>query len=488
LLNMRVRLHRLGTPVGADPIVVPAGSTALRLQPQELPQVIMGADSDWALLTLGTASPQLRICVAPKRTALTSVSSWKCLAETSDEVFDQALRGSTLYLLSMKGTSHGRVLAVDLLHDPSLAKAEVVVEEGSAVLEAINAARDGLYVQQRDAGATSLLRLPWNSRKVEPCPMPFQGAMPALFAEPSVEGVTLALEGWTTPRRAFRYVPAKRAAQDLGLRGLSVEDYSDVVATETQAISRDGTHVPLTVLTRRDAPSDLSNLAILNGYGGYGVSLLPEFAPWRLEWVKAGHVFAVAHVRGGGENGSAWMSAGQGAKKPNGVDDFLACAGQLVAMKLTTPGRTAAWGASMGGVLLGNAMTRAPQAFGAVGIHAGELNPIRLMEEPDGANQIGELGDPRTEAGFKTLAAIDPYLQIRDGVAYPPTVLTVGLNDSRVAPWISAKFAARLRSANSRQAPTLIRTLGLEGHRAGSEGERAVEMADVFAFFESQLK
>ena len=286
---------------------------------------------------------------------------------------------------------------------------------------------------------------------------------------------------------AFAFDPVKRKLADLKLGESYPGDYHDIVATETQAVSADGTRVPLTILARVDAAKDGSHLAVVGGYGGYGFSIQPFFDPMFLEWVKAGHIFALAHVRGGGENGNAWWLAGKPPHKERGVEDFIACAAQLTNLKLTTPQRTAAHGASAGGTLIGGAITLAPEQFGAAVIHAGVLNPVRLLAGQNGANQIAELGDPRTAEGLKAIAAMDPYQRIRNGVRYPAVILAVGLNDSRTSNWDSGKFGARLRTATTSDKPVWIRINGDAGHFNDSLDDQAAEWADEAAFLEHVL-
>jgi prolyl oligopeptidase len=308
-----------------------------------------------------------------------------------------------------------------------------------------------------------------------------------MSTRPTEDGLVFTLQGWTTPRIAYAFDPVSRKLTDLQLGESSPGDYRGIVATETEAVSADGTRVPLTVIARADAAKDGSHLAIVDGYGGYGYSQQPYFDPMSLEWVKAGHVFAIAHVRGGGEKGNAWWLAGKPPHKERGVEDLIACARQLENLKLTTPQRTAASGASMGGVLVGGAITRAPDRFGAAVIHAGMLNPVRLLAGQNGANQIAEIGDPRTAAGLKAIAAMDPYQRIRMGVPYPAVMLAVGLNDSRVSTWDSGKFGARLRVATTSGKPVWFRTNGDAGHFNDSLDDQAAERADEAAFLEHVL-
>jgi prolyl oligopeptidase len=260
-----------------------------------------------------------------------------------------------------------------------------------------------------------------------------------------------------------------------------------LVAEETEATSADGTKVPMSVLRRGNLPVDGSVRAIVFGYGGYGISMQPSFRPLLLEWATAGNVMAICHVRGGGENGDGWRVAGTGPNKQRGVEDFIACAQELARRGYTRPARTAGFGASMGGVLTGGAYTTAPEAWGAMMVQSGIFNPVRLLAAKNGANQIAEMGDPRTADGTKQLLAMDPYQRVRDGVRYPPLLLITGGVDQRVAPWNSGKFGARVMAA-SPGTTVWFRTDGQFGHFATNANAAALEMADVFAFAEAELK
>ena len=244
--------------------------------------------------------------------------------------------------------------------------------------------------------------------------------------------------------------------------------------------------MPLSVIRRRDLKLDGHARAIVEGYGGYGISLQPYFSPLLLEWPQAGAVLADCHARGGGENGDAWRIGGSGANKQRGVEDFIACARELVRRGYSVPARISGSGASMGGLLTGGAYTTAPDAWGAMVVHAGELTATRLLSEKNGANQMAEMGDPRTETGMRQLLAMDPYQHVRDGTKYPPLLLVVGLVDQRVAPWHSGKFGARVMAA-SPSTPVWYRTDDQFGHFATSANAQAQEYADVYAFLDAML-
>ena len=492
IMNMHARYHRLGKDVGKDPVLLTHETVpGIALTEAEFPQPDLSQDSDFAFVSAGAARKEFRLCAARKTDVIKNLSraNWNCLADYSDMVTAFGVHGNTLYLLSNKDAPNGRVLAVDLaVKHPSLASAQVVVAESEqSVLTNLVIARDGLYFSGMHDGMNTFARLTWGARKAEPLSLPFDGAGPILSSEPKADGVLVALQSWTRPNTAFAYDAAKGVFADLNLGTTSPGSYGDIEALETVATSADGTAIPLSIVHRKDVKLDGNNLTLLMGYGGYGISMQPKFDPIVLEWVKSGHVYAVAHVRGGGEKGDAWYLGGKSANKHKGVEDFVACAQTLVKLGYTSPERTAAYGGSAGGVLVGGAITYAPSQFGAAVVHAGILNPTRLMTMPNGVNQIPEMGDPREAAGLRALADMDPYEHVRTGTAYPAVMLAVGINDSRVAPWNSGKFGARLQAATASGKPVWFRTNGDAGHFTDSLDDTASEKADIYTFLEMQL-
>jgi len=141
----------------------------------------------------------------------------------------------------------------------------------------------------------------------------------------------------------------------------------------------------------------------------------------------------------------------------------------------------------MGGILLGGAYTTAPEAWGAMAVQSGVLTATRLLVAKNGANQISEMGDPRTDAGLKPVLAMDPYQHVREGVRHPPLLLVTGAVDQRVPPWNSGKFGARVMAASAKT-PVWFRTSETFGHFATNTNTQALELADVFAFFDAQLR
>ena len=503
LQDMRARLHRLGTPAAQDPVLLRAGTgeganPSFPIAANRFPVIAFPAGSRWALGSASGAQPEQSVCVTTQAEAVKPGAHWRCIAGLDDKVQSAAIHGDTLYLVSSGARSNGQVLSLDLSKPQAtfrdarpvlpLHGDEIVVGVSLYDTMQVAPARDALYVKVSTDGFDGIRRVDYRTGKVEAVPMPLAGAASLFHADNREDGFLLELRGWTTPPKSWRYDPADHALHSLGQDETSPADYSMIEATETELVSADGTHVPLTVLHRKDAALDGSHRAILFAYGSYGLSILPSFKPVRLEWVKHGNVFAYAHVRGGGEKGEAWHLAGKGPNKHKGVEDFVAGVARLSELGYSRPQRTALISGSAGGLLIGGAVTGYPDKFGAAVFLVSVLNPVRLLQAPNGANQLGEFGDPRKASDFPWILRNDPYQQIKPHTAYPAMMLDVGLNDSRVAPWETGKFAARMRTADTSGRPVWIRTDANGGHGIQhSLGAEAAEFADIYAFLDAQL-
>ena len=488
--SMRVRLHTLGQPAASDPLLLSASegaSASFAVGADQFPVIDPGADSPWVLALAVNARPERRLCVTPRVKALQAGTPWRCLVDFADQVQGHALHGDTLYVASMQGHPNGRLLAIDLTGAaPSLARArEVMPSAADSVITDLAAARDALYVKRMRNGRDQIMRIDYASGEASTLTLPFTGSAQLFNAQPHTDGLIYTLQSWDSPRVAYAYRNGKTV--DLKLGESTTVPHADIVAEETEAVSRDGTRVPLTILYKKGLARDGNNRSLVFAYGGYGMAIQPLFRPDTIAWINAGNVAAIAHIRGGGEKGDAWHRAGQGPLKYKGVEDFVACADALVKAGYSRVENVALMSPSAGGLVVGGAVTQFPQHMGAAVIQVGMLNPVRLLEQVNGANQIGEVGDPRTAAGMKALAAMDPYQHVRKGTAYPAVLLSVGLNDGRVATWETGKFAARLRASRSNDRPVWIRTDAEAGHGADSMDAAAAESADIYAFLDAQL-
>lgn len=483
--NPQMRLHVLGGAAEHDPRILGSSVPGLAVAANEWPIAVVTHSARWVLASISGAQSEERFVIAPLAAIDRSGrgrTPWQVVADYADGAAGAAIRGDRVYVRSYRGASNFRVVSLSAAHpDPANARVEIA-EDPEATLVSIAAARDALYAVKSVNGRARLLRWPWRGQPVEVA-LPYDGWVDALEADPARDGVLFDEEGWTHPPGYHVYEPGKPVAAVEALAAVTNADFANIVAEEVEAVSRDGTRVPLSILRRKDIARDGARPAIVGGYGGYGISQRPSFSPTRLAWLERGGVAAICHVRGGGEKGQAWHTAGAHEHKINGIHDLEACAQALIDARLSSPAHLFAQGGSMGGVLVGRAITDRPELFAAANIAVGLVNPMRLRAAKNGPTQIPEVGDPDTEAGFHALAAMDPYHHVA-AAAYPATIFTVGLNDARVAPWMTGKMAARMQAHSTSGKPIAIRVDGDAGHGPGSTRDQAfAERADVWSFF-----
>jgi prolyl oligopeptidase len=221
--------------------------------------------------------------------------------------------------------------------------------------------------------------------------------------------------------------------------------------------SADGTRIPMFVTARRGLTLDGSHPTLLTGVGSFGVSATPIFSPAIATWLELGGIYAVANVRGGGEDGRAWHEAAMRANKRVAVDDFTAAAEFLITQHYTRAASLGVIGRGAGGMLVGAALTARPELFGGAVIDAGLLDMARFDQFTIGPNWIPEFGSPENSSDLKTLLAYSPLQNIRAGSHYPATLVTVGDHDEVFTPAPSYKFVAALQAAQGAAAPVLLR-------------------------------
>jgi oligopeptidase B len=243
-------------------------------------------------------------------------------------------------------------------------------------------------------------------------------------------------------------------------------DASQYTSARLWATASDGTHVPISLVHRRDTPIDGTAPALLYGYGSYEHSTEPTFRTSRLSLLDRGFVFAMAHVRGGGEMGRAWYEQGRLEHKANTFTDFIAAADHLVATKYAAPTRLAARGGSAGGLLMGVIVNLRPELFAAVVAEVPFVDVVTTMLDPTlplTVTEWEEWGDPRDEAAYTRMKSYSPYDNV-DAKPYPAMFVTTGLNDPRVQYWEPAKWVAKLRAHTTSGRPIILRTEMGAGH------------------------
>ncbi|GAA3650063.1 prolyl oligopeptidase family serine peptidase [Nonomuraea antimicrobica] len=466
-----VFLHRIGDP-GADVPVFTRGPIAYGVQ--------ISADGRWLTISAGTASGNglwladlsLGDPANPRPRAVQEGAH----ARTAGAV---ACDGR-LYLLTDRDAPRRRLCVADP-GEPEVWR-ELVPEDREAVLGTFTVL-DGdrlLVSRTRHAVGEIAVHHARTGERLGTVPLPGSGSIATLTSRP--EGGSEAWFTYTdavTPAEIWRY-DARTAATTPWAVAPGRVTLPSVSSHHIEYSSADGTPIRMVVVAR---PWDGGpRPAILSGYGGFGIPLMPGYAADSLAWVEAGGVLAIANLRGGGEEGEAWHRDGMLDRKQNVFDDFVAAAEKLVADGWTTPEQLGIWGESNGGLLVGAVVTQRPDLFAAAVCSAGLLDMARYHLSGLGPSWTGEYGDPDDAEHLGWLLGYSPYHRVAEGAGYPATLFTVSAADTRVDPMHARKMCAALQWASGGARPILLRHEPDVGHGARAVSRSVALAADVLAF------
>lgn len=479
-----LRYHLLGTPLEADLVVLedPLGTPR-----SYLPAV--SEDGRWLTVSVFEgADPRNRLYFRD----LTRAGS--PLLRTCD-AFDAAYapvtnEGSEFWVRTTFGAPNGRIVSVDVAAQFN-GWTEVLAETEGPLLDAVRCG-EWLVVDRPLDLATHVelhplrpaLQRPSEAGGLLPLDPRAGGGSVVLARALTVSARDELFIGYSdtlTPFEHWRFEPHRQTCQP-SFVPTTPFDASGFVTEVTHVRAADGALVPARLTRPRAAVRDGSLPLLLYGYGGFNVAARPTHSAAIAAWLELGGAFATAHVRGGGELGQAWHEAGMRAGKSRSVDDFIAVARALVASGWTEAARLAIRGESNGGMLVGAALVRAPEAFGAALPSVGVYDLLRYQRFGLGRAWANEYGAPDDAALFPVLYGYSPYHNVRPGVVYPATLISTSLADERVAPLHSYKFAARLRDGNAGPNPVLLRVDTHAGHDGGTATERQKAQLDEWCF------
>ncbi len=411
---------------------------------------------------------------------------WHQVTRFADHVSQEAFGpDGTLYFLSRKDAPMGKLLAVT---PPafSVANAKTILTATRSSIDGFVGAGSHLYVRFMAGGPTKLFDVEAGKpdKAIDIAQVSSVGQLVALGGNQ----LLFENESYVEPSAWYRYDPANGQVKKTAMFQTAPVDFSDIEVIRQTAISKDGTHVPMTVLRRKGTKLDGKNPTLLTAYGGYGISQRPNFSVRRRLWLDHGGVWVVANLRGGAEFGETWHEQGRLTSKQNVFDDFIACAEFLIKTKYTSSDKLAIEGGSNGGLLMGAALTQRPELFRAVVSHVGIYDMLRVETFPNGVFNVTEFGTVKEKDQFQALYAYSPYHHVKDGTDYPSVLFLTGANDGRVDPMNSRKMTARLQAATHSDRPILLRTSSTSGHGIGTAlNERIEQDADVFSFLFDQL-
>jgi oligopeptidase B len=407
--------------------------------------------------------------------------------------------GEMFYVRTNSGGRTFRLMSVPVADTRRKFWREVIPNRPEVMLAGVEVFKNHLVLLEREDGLPHLRIVDLTS----PAATALEKSHRIEFAEPAYSAslgmnpefetnhVRFQYESFITPRSVFDY--------DLGTRErvlrkqqpvLGGYDPTRYVSERLHVTASDGARVPVSIVYRRDTPLDASAPLLLYGYGSYGISIPVSFSSNRLSLLDRGLVYAIAHIRGGGELGKPWHDAGRLRNKRNTFTDFIATAEHLIAEQYTSPQKLIIEGGSAGGLLMGAAANMRPDLFRMVISHVPFVDVLNTMLDASLPLTVGEYeewGNPQIAEDYFYMKSYCPYTNL-ERKSYPAMLVKTGLNDSQVMYWEPAKYVAKLRTLKT-DANVLLFKINMGAGHGGASGryDYLREIAQDYAFLLTEL-
>ena len=479
VVNQALYFHALGTPQRDDKLIY---------RRPDLPRwIIEGQVSEnghylFVTLVNGT-STRNELYVAnlgnPRRPDVTARLRPLYTKNDAEYAFVGVL-GRTVYLQTTLDAPRGRIVAADL-RSPAPAHWRTVVPQGRGVIQGATLAAGHLLVDA-EVVATSRLRLyDLNGKKQRGVSLPTLGTVTSVSARMDSPAIYYGFTSFLYPERIYRY-EVHNGTRTTVFKPKVNFNAAPYEVRQVFYDSKDGTRVPMFIVSARGVKLDGHNPTILYGYGGFDITITPYFNPMLPVWLELGGIYAVPNIRGGGVYGQKWHRAGMLGNKQNVFNDFAWAAKYLIKSGYTSTRHLGIQGYSNGGLLTGASITERPRLFGAAYIGHGVLDMLRYQDFSGGALWAPEYGLSSNPKAFKWLYAYSPLQNVKSGTCYPPTLITTSWDDDRVVPMHEFKFTAAMQHAQSCANPILLHTTGATSHIYMPLDKQIAQSADVWGF------
>jgi prolyl oligopeptidase len=477
----KLYFHRIGTPQSQDTLVYD------RPDQKEWGFGAQTSDDGRYLVittTKGTA-PKYRISYKDLSKADSKVVD---LIDNFDAGYDFIDNVGTVFFFSTdRNAPRKRVVAIDV-SKPAESNWKEIVPEGADTLVGADIVNNQLVLEYLKDARSVVRVTDLKGKPMREIALPGIGSVGGLQGKRGEGETFYSFTGFTNPTTIYR-LNLKTGKSTVFRQPKVAFNPADYETRQQFYTSRDGTKVPMFIVSKKGIKLDGSNPTYLYGYGGFNISLTPAFSPANLAWMEMGGVYAVANLRGGGEYGEAWHQAGTKLQKQNVFDDFIGAAEWLIQNKITSPQKLAIGGGSNGGLLVGAAMTQRPELFGAALPAVGVMDMLRFHKFTIGWAWTSDYGSSENPEEFKALVKYSPLHNLKPGTCYPATMVTTADHDDRVVPAHSFKYAAAAQAAQAGAAPILIRIETKAGHGAGKPTSKQIEeVADRWGFLSRELK
>ena len=395
--------------------------------------------------------------------------------------------GDVLYFKTSLEAANRRVIAIDL-GNPAQENWKEIIPESENALRSVGLVGNLFVCEYLKDARTQIRLFQTDGTFVREVEFPGIGSASGFSGKRSDTETFYSFSSFALPATIYRYNMITGESREYRRSEVKFNP-DDYETSQVFYPSKDGTRIPMFLCHRKGLKLDGTNPTLLYGYGGFNIPITPSFSVSRLTWMEMGGVLAVANLRGGGEYGEAWHKAGTKNRKQNVFDDFIAAAEWLIEKRYTASEKLAIQGRSNGGLLVGACLAQRPDLYGACLPAVGVMDMLRFHRFTAGRFWTDDYGCADNPEEFAALVKYSPCHNLKEGVTYPPTLVTTADTDDRVVPGHSFKFAARLQACHGGEAPVLIRIETSAGHGAGKPTAKIIEEAtDELAFVARSLK
>ncbi len=420
-------------------------------------------------------------------------AAWQLIApRRHDHEYDVDHHGDRFWIRTNSTGRTFRVVTADV-RDPAEARwTEVLAHRPDVMVESVDLFARHLVRTERAGGQPRLVVQDLGSKAehVIEMPEPVYDVELGTNAEFDTDLVRFTYTSLVTPPSQLDYAWKTQERTLLKEQPVPAYDRTKYESARTFAVAPDGTPIPVSLVFRKGTPKDGSAPLLLYGYGAYGISMDDGFSPHRLVLLDRGVVFAIAHIRGGGELGKPWHDAGRMMNKRSSFSDFVAAGEHLVKERWTSSDRMVAMGGSAGGLLMGAVANLRPELWKAIVLQVPFVDVVNTMLDESLPLTVGEFeewGNPKVEPQYRYLRSYCPYSNI-ERRAYPAMLVKTGLHDSQVMYWEPAKYVAKMRATRTDSNPLIFKTVMAGGHHGASGRYDSLrEAAYIYAYVLDQL-
>lgn len=466
--------HKLGTPQSADVLVFGGEAT-----PRRYVQGYVTEDGRYLVISAANSTTGNELYIQDLQDPASIIQPIVLDFENEYGVIHSD--GDKLLILTNYQAPNNRIMVMDIQQPDRQNWTELIAENAMPLSASTGCGK--LFCSYLKDATSQVMQYNLNGELEREIELPGVGSASGFGARWDDEELYYSFTNYIEPGAIYKYEPSTGTSA-LYRRPDIKFDPSLYESKQVFYTSKDGTKVPMIISYKKGLTLDGENPTMLYGYGGFNISLTPRFSISNVVWMENGGVYAVANLRGGGEYGEKWHVAGTQMQKQNVFDDFIAAAEYLIDEGYTNSEKLAIHGGSNGGLLVGACMTQRPDLFQVALPAVGVLDMLRYHKFTAGAGWAYDYGTAEdSQEMFEYLLGYSPYHNLKEGTAYPATMVTTADHDDRVVPAHSFKFAARLQETHSGSAPVLISIETKAGHGAGKPTSMVIEeQADKWAF------